>query len=60
MNLAKVFQILDVADPGYRIPSGSDSTKVILFIVFGAVLAGAIVGVAFLLRSQGKKQDKGA
>ncbi len=55
MNLAKFFQLLDVADPGMNIPSG-DSTKVILFIVFGAILAGAIVGVAFILRNQGKKQ----
>lgn len=55
MNLAKIFQLLDVADPGRNIPSG-DSTKVILFVVFGAILAGAIVGVAFILKNQGKKQ----
>ena len=56
MNLAKIFQVLDVVDPGRHIPSGN-STKVILFIVFGAILAGAIVGVAFILKNQGKKQN---
>ena len=58
MNLAKMFQILDVADPG-SLPGG-DSNNVVLFVVFGAILAGAIVGIAFLLRNQSKKQNKGA
>ena len=51
MNLAKIFQVLDVVDPGRRVPSG-DSTKVILFVVFGAILAGAVVGLAFILKNQ--------
>ncbi len=55
MNLAKIIQVLDVVDPGRNVPSG-DSTKVILFVVFGAILAGAIVGLAFILKKQGKKQ----
>ena len=59
MNVAKMFQLLDVVDPGRDLPSG-DATKVVLFVVFGAVLAGAIVGLAFILKNQSKKQNKGA
>ena len=57
MNLARIFQVLDVVDPGRNLPKGSsDSTKIILFVVFGAILAGAVVGLAFILKNQGKKQ----
>ena len=55
MNLAKFFQILDVVDPGRNVPSGNAS-NVVLFVVFGALLAGAVVGIAFILKNQGKKQ----